>query len=73
MSKKILQLISADILRGKKVTSTPGIRDDMTNAGGIWADEETVVDGNIVSGRRPPDLPAYAKAFIKVVSSGRIH
>ena len=59
-------------IRGKKVTSTPGIRDDMTNAGGIWADEETVVDGNIVSGRRPPDLPAYAKAFIKVVSSGKV-
>jgi protease I len=49
------------------VTSTPGIKDDMRNAGGIWVDEETVVDGNIVSGRRPPDLPAYAKAFIKVV------
>jgi protease I len=49
------------------VTSTPGIKDDMRNAGGIWVDEETVVDGNIVSRRRPPDLPAYAKAFIKVV------
>ena len=60
-------LISADILRGRKVTSTPGIMDDMRNAGGIWVDEETVVDGNIVSGRRPPDLPAYAKAFIEVV------
>ena len=60
-------LISADILRGKKVTSTPGIKDDMSNAGGIWVDEETVVDGNIVSGRRPPDLPSYAKAFIEVV------
>ena len=62
-------LISADILRGKKVTSTPGIKDDMSNAGGIWVDEETVVDGNIVSGRRPPDLPAYAKAFIEVVKA----
>ena len=62
-------LISADILRGKKVTSTPGIKDDMSNAGGIWVDEETVVDGNIVSGRRPPDLPAYVKAFIEVVKA----
>ena len=34
-----------------------------------WVDEETVVDGNIVSGRRPPDLPAYAKAFIEVVKA----
>ena len=46
-----------------------GIKDDMTNAGGTWVDEETVVDGNIVSGRRPPDLPSYAKAFIEVVNS----
>ena len=59
-------LISADILRGRKVTSTPGIKDDMRNAGAEWLDEETVIDGNIVSGRRPPDLPSYAKAFIEV-------
>ena len=70
-SKDLLSVLwaGADILRGKKVTSTPGIKDDMSNAGGIWVDEETVVDGNIVSGRRPPDLPAYAKAFIEVVKA----
>lgn len=56
-------LISADILRGKKVTSTPGIKDDMTNAGATWIDEAVVVDGNLVSSQRPPDLPPYAKAF----------
>ncbi|WP_249871440.1 type 1 glutamine amidotransferase domain-containing protein [Oceanobacillus saliphilus] len=56
-------LISADILRGKKVTSTPGIKDDMTNAGAKWSDEAVVVDGHIVSSRRPPDLPPYMKAF----------
>ena len=62
-------LISANILRGRKVTSTPGIKDDMKNAGAIWLDEETVVDGNIISGRRPPDLPSYAKAFVEAVKS----
>ncbi|MEC5425414.1 type 1 glutamine amidotransferase domain-containing protein [Virgibacillus sp. C22-A2] len=56
-------LISADILHGKKVTSTPGIKDDMTNAGATWVDEAVVVDGHIVSSRRPPDLPPYVKAF----------
>lgn len=56
-------LISANILRGRHVTSTPGIRDDMVNAGAIWHDEPVVVDGHLVSSRRPPDLPAYAKAF----------
>ncbi|MFD1447560.1 type 1 glutamine amidotransferase domain-containing protein [Oceanobacillus profundus] len=56
-------LISANILQGKHVTSTPGIKDDMTNAGATWSDEAVVVDGHIISSRRPPDLPAYMKAF----------
>ncbi|MDG5789944.1 type 1 glutamine amidotransferase [Evansella sp. AB-P1] len=60
-------LISADILRGKKVTSTPGIKDDMENAGAIWHNEEVVVDGNIVSSRRPPDLPAYGKRLAETL------
>lgn len=60
--------ISADILRGKNVTSTPGIRDDMVNAGGIWHDEAVVVDGHLVSSRRPPDLPDYMKAFLTVLA-----
>ena len=56
-------LISAKILEGRKVTSTPGIRDDMENAGASWFDEAVVVDEHIVSSRRPPDLGAYVKAF----------
>ncbi|MGE5678618.1 MAG: type 1 glutamine amidotransferase domain-containing protein, partial [Pseudomonadota bacterium] len=60
-------LISADILKGKKVTSTPGIKDDMTNAGGIWLDQPVVVDGNIVSSRKPLDLPEYMKAYIELL------
>ncbi|MFC4322196.1 type 1 glutamine amidotransferase domain-containing protein [Litchfieldia salsa] len=61
-------LISAKILEGKKVTSTPGIKDDMTNAGAIWLDEAVVVDGHLISSRRPPDLPDYMREFIKVLS-----
>lgn len=60
-------LISAGILQGVNVTSTPGIKDDMTNAGAIWHDEAVVVDGHIVSSRRPPDLPDYMRAFIQVM------
>lgn len=60
-------LISADILKGKKVTSTPGIKDDMTNAGGIWLDQPVVVDGNLVSSRKPQDLPEYMKAYIELL------
>ena len=60
-------LISADILKGRKVTSTPGIKDDMSNAGAEWIDEAVVVDGNLISSRRPPDLPDYLREFIKVM------
>lgn len=61
-------LISAGILSGRRVTSTPGIRDDITNAGASWIDEPVVVDGNLVSSRRPPDLPAYGRALIDTLA-----
>src|SRR5690606_37063966 len=51
-------LVSAKICEGFTMTSTPGIKDDLENAGAVWVDEEVVVDRHIVSGRRPPDLPA---------------
>ncbi|MBO2944935.1 type 1 glutamine amidotransferase [Paenibacillus sp. F411] len=56
-------LISAKILQGVTVTSTPGIRDDMENAGATWVDEPVITDGHIVSARRPADLPPYGQAF----------
>ena len=61
-------LASAGILSGRTVTSTPGIKDDMMNAGAAWVDQEVVIDANIVSGRRPPDLPAYGKAILDVLN-----
>lgn len=61
-------LISAKILEGRKVTSTPGIKDDMMNAGATWVDEPVVVDGHIISSRRPPDLPDYMREFINVLA-----
>jgi protease I len=62
-------LISAKVLNGKKVTSTPGIKDDMENAGAEWIDEPVVVDGHLVSSRRPPDLPDYLREFIAVLEA----
>lgn len=59
--------ISAKILKGRKVTSTPAIRDDMENAGASWSDEAVVVDGNLISSRRPGDLPFYGKALIEAI------
>ncbi|MGA9232510.1 MAG: type 1 glutamine amidotransferase domain-containing protein, partial [Exiguobacterium oxidotolerans] len=64
-------LISADVLKGVNVTSTPGIKDDMTNAGAVWHDEPVVVDGHIVSSRRPPDLPDYMREFIAVLEKSK--
>ncbi|QGU94720.1 DJ-1/PfpI/YhbO family deglycase/protease [Clostridium bovifaecis] len=59
--------ISAKILKGKNVTSTPGIKDDMENAGAIWLNEPVVVDKNIVSSRRPMDLPMYMQKYIETL------
>lgn len=61
-------LVSAKICEGFTMTSTPGIKDDLENAGAIWVDEEVVVDRHIVSGRRPPDLPALMREFIRVLA-----
>ncbi|MNI16084.1 General stress protein 18 [compost metagenome] len=62
-------LISAKIVDGYTMTSTPGIRDDLENAGATWVDEEVVIDRNIISGRRPPDLPAFSKQFVDKLAS----
>ena len=57
-------LISAGILRGRRATSTVGIRDDMVNAGATWVDAPLVVDGNLVSSRTPADLPAFGQGMV---------
>lgn len=60
-------LISAGILRGRRLTSTVGIHDDVANAGAEWVDEEVVIDGNLVSSRVPKDLPAFGAAMVRVL------
>ncbi|MDX1683544.1 MAG: type 1 glutamine amidotransferase domain-containing protein [Phycisphaeraceae bacterium] len=60
---------SAGICEGRKMTSTPGIKDDLEYAGAQWSDEEVVVDGNFVSSRRPGDLPAFMRACIEVLAN----
>lgn len=57
--------ISAKILKGVRATSTPGIRDDMENAGVEWVDASVVVDRHIISARRPPDLPDFMREVVK--------
>ena len=60
-------LISAGIVRGRTLTSTVGIRDDVVNAGANWVDQPSVIDGNIVSARVPKDLPAFAAAMLQTL------
>lgn len=57
-------LASADVLKGRTVTSTPAIKDDMENAGASWVDREVVDDKNIITSRRPDDLPVFMKNII---------
>jgi protease I len=64
-------LISAGVVRGKRLTSSVGIRDDLVNAGAQWVDEPAVIDGNIVSARLPKDLPAFGAAMLRVLAEAR--
>jgi protease I len=59
--------ISAGIMKGYRCTSTPGIKDDLINAGATWVDEEVVTDRNMISSRRPDDLPAFCREIIRMM------
>lgn len=62
-------LCSAGILKGRKATSFFAIKDDVINAGARWEDAEVVVDGNLVTSRKPDDLPAFCRASIQVLTA----
>jgi deglycase len=61
-------LVEADVLRGRTLTSWPSVRTDLRNAGATWVDEEVVVDGKLVSSRKPDDLPAFCTKLVEVFS-----
>jgi deglycase len=60
--------ISAGIVRGKRGTSVDAIKDDLVNAGMLWEDAPVVVDGKMITSRRPGDLPDFCRAIIKSLS-----
>jgi protease I len=60
-------LVEADVVRGRTVTSWPSIRTDLRNAGAEVVDQEAVTDGNIVTSRKPEDIPAFAEAVVRLV------
>lgn len=59
--------ISAGVYRGVRVTGSPGIKDDLINAGAQWEDTPLVVDRHFVSSRRPDDLPDFCRGMIEVL------
>ena len=62
-------LIAADIVRGHRMTSCPSIALDLQNAGAVWVDESVVQDRNIITSRKPADLPMFSKAIIDAVAA----
>jgi len=65
-------LCSAGILKGRRATCFFAIKDDVVNAGARYEDAEVVVDGNLVTSRKPEDLPAFCRAAIQVVAAAPV-
>jgi protease I len=61
-------LASAEIVKDRKLTCFAGIKDDLIHAGAAYVDEECVVDGKLITSRKPEDLPAFCRAIIKALS-----
>jgi len=64
-------LVSADVLRGRKATCFFAIKDDLVNAGALYEDWEVVRDGNLVTSRKPEDLPAFCRTILQALSGAK--
>ena len=61
-------LVEADAVQGKRMTSWPSLQTDLRNAGANWEDKEVVRDGNLVTSRKPDDIPAFNREVIDMVA-----
>lgn len=61
--------ISAKVYQGVRVTGSPGIKDDLVNAGAIWEDSAVVIDRHFVSSRKPDDLPDFCRGMLQVLGA----
>jgi protease I len=64
-------LVEADVVRGRRLTSWPTLETDICNAGGNWVNEEVVVDQELVTSRKPDDIPAFNAKMIEEIAEGR--
>jgi protease I len=62
-------LIDADLVTGKRMTSWPSLQVDLQNAGAQWIDEQVVVDGKLVTSRKPDDIPAFNQAILSELAA----
>lgn len=60
-------LIEAGVVKGRTMTSWPSVSTDLKNAGAHWVDKEVEVDGNLITSRKPEDIPAFSKAIVEAV------
>lgn len=65
-------LAEANVVAGRQMTSYPSIRTDLKNAGARWVDKEVVADGNLVTSRKPDDIPAFNREMIALFVHGRV-
>ncbi len=63
-------LIEAGVVKGRTLTSWPSLQTDVRNAGGTWVDEQVVVDANLVTSRKPDDIPAFNEKMIALFATG---
>ena len=61
-------LIEAGVVKGKTMTSWPSVKTDLKNAGATWVDKEVVEDGNLITSRKPEDIPAFSRKIIEAGS-----
>ncbi|BBT37953.1 oxidative-stress-resistance chaperone [Pseudomonas putida] len=61
-------LVSCGLAKGRRLTSYKTLQDDIRNAGGEWVDEEVVVDGNLITSRKPDDIPAFSEQLVKALA-----
>jgi protease I len=67
-----LMLVESGVVRGRRLTSWPTLETQIRNAGGEWVDEEVVVDENLVTSRKPDDIPAFNEKMLEVFAATRV-
>ncbi len=66
-------ILEAGCARGRRMTSWPSLRTDLTNAGADWTDQEAIVDGKLLTSRKPDDIPAFNREMLRLFAGAKAH